>query len=70
MTFPHTGRLRTALRINNRSCRQSIWTLLNPAPLPADWRLPYIPADAFAYNAGRMNLAGNLGGAAENAESN
>ncbi len=52
------GRLRTALRINNRGCRQGIWTLLDPAPLPADWRLPYIPADAFAYNANRMNLAG------------
>ncbi len=51
------GRLRTALRVNNRSCRQGVWTLLDPAPLPADWRLPHIPADVFSYNANRMNLA-------------
>ncbi len=49
--------LRTAVRIQNRGCRQGIWTLLDPAPLPADWRLPYIPADAFAYSANRLNLA-------------
>ncbi|MGI6087117.1 MAG: hypothetical protein ACOYCD_04090 [Kiritimatiellia bacterium] len=50
-------RLRTVTRINNGRCRQGIWALTDTTPLPTDWRLPYLPADAYTYTANRLNLA-------------
>ncbi len=52
------SRLQTALRIHNTRSRQGIWALLDTTPLPADLRLPYVPADALAYGANRLDLAG------------
>ena len=51
------NRLRTVTRINNGRCRQGIWALTDTTPLPTDWRLPYLPADAYTYTANRLNLA-------------